>query len=302
MAAIKAARGGTPTIRLVHLSDLHLEAAPEQFCPGVEAVLERAAGLVRALAPDVLIATGDLTTFGGSRRHDLTLAKRWLEQFGVPYLALAGNHDLGASRERAARYPDTEAYEAVPFAATHFATVFGPRPVASLDLGPARLLTCSLRAGDPDGSVPALRQALAESGKPVILCGHYPLRPVREEGPLSAAGAPLTGGFLPEVATPLQTLVEDDPCIRLYLAGHVHVNSLRPVTDRCRQITAGGLGPGGSTLRCYTLTDTTVRYHTVLGPGPLEFWNRAAPAMGPYPPEYHLGNGEERSGEISLLR
>ncbi|MBX5466168.1 MAG: metallophosphoesterase [Firmicutes bacterium] len=284
-------------MRLVHLSDLHLEPAPEALFPGVEAVLDKAAAAVRALRPDLVVVTGDLTSFGGLRQSDLAQVKHWLDALDLPYVAIAGNHDLGASPERAARHPETEAYEPVPWAKTHFGQVFGKAPVVALDLGAVALVAFSLRAGDPDGTLPALRAALGRYAKPVILAGHYPLSPVRTAGPCGASSADATGSFLPELVKPLWPLVEAFPQVRLYLAGHVHVNSAKVFHCRCLQLTTGGLGPGASSLRILTATAQGIRYDTLIGPGPLGFWERLAPEMGPYDPAYHLGAPEERSGE-----
>ncbi|MCL6562517.1 MAG: metallophosphoesterase [Firmicutes bacterium] len=287
-------------VRIVQVSDLHIEAEPETMFPGVGRVLEEASEVIRALAPDLLVVTGDLTTFGSSRPRDLVLARQWLEQLDRPWVAIAGNHDLGSSPERALRHPETEAYEPLPLARTHFGTVFGPQPVSAVDLGAVEVVAFNLRAGDPDNTLPAIRQAVEQSAKPVILCGHYPLEPVRVGGPCSAEASQATGSFLPELATLVQPLVAQYDHIRLYLAGHVHVNSRLPLSPHCLQLTTGGLGPGASSLRVFTVAQGWVRYDTLLGPGPQGFWERVAPAMGPYPPAYHLGTSEEQGGEWRL--
>lgn len=72
--------------RILHVSDLHVGT-------GEDRQLEEAlAGLVERTAPDLLIASGDLTHRG--RRHQHERAHAILTSLGRPVLAVPGNHDL----------------------------------------------------------------------------------------------------------------------------------------------------------------------------------------------------------------
>jgi 3',5'-cyclic AMP phosphodiesterase CpdA len=72
--------------RILHVSDLHT-GTPE------DAQVERAlAGLVGRTAPDLVVASGDLTHRGRPAQHER--AHRLLAGLGPPVLAVPGNHDI----------------------------------------------------------------------------------------------------------------------------------------------------------------------------------------------------------------
>jgi 3',5'-cyclic AMP phosphodiesterase CpdA len=72
--------------RILHVSDLHFGARDDP-------VLERAlAGLVDRVAPELVIASGDLTHRGRRAEHEL--AANFLRRFEQPVLAVPGNHDI----------------------------------------------------------------------------------------------------------------------------------------------------------------------------------------------------------------
>jgi Icc protein len=284
-------------MRILHITDIHMEVPPERLNPGIGQVLDGAAELIHGEAPDFLFVTGDLTSHGSSEMDELVHARAWLDSLGVPYLAVAGNHDLGANAWRGERYPDAERYDPHPFADTNFGRTFDSRPVVVRDLGPIWAVGASVRAGDPDEVLPRLATVLADAKKPVVLLGHYPLAPTRSDGVLSRFGA---GDFIPDLVDPLTKLIRSHAAVKLYAAGHVHAVSARPLTAGCLQITAGGLGPGASAYRRYDVSASHLTYSTHLGPGPLGFWERYAPLEAPFPVDYHLGAPSERMGTVSL--
>ena len=72
--------------RILHVSDLHVGARGELSAPaGLAAWVER-------LAPELIIASGDLTHRGTSAQHDA--AAEILNGLGPPILAVPGNHDV----------------------------------------------------------------------------------------------------------------------------------------------------------------------------------------------------------------
>jgi 3',5'-cyclic AMP phosphodiesterase CpdA len=71
---------------LLHISDLHVGADEE---PEVEDALR---ALVTTAAPDLIVATGDLTHRGLPAQH--LRAAELLRGLGVPVLAVPGNHDI----------------------------------------------------------------------------------------------------------------------------------------------------------------------------------------------------------------
>jgi len=73
-------------IRLIHVSDLHVGGHEEQ---PIEPALRE---LVSRVAPQVILATGDLTHRGTPEQHERAAA--FLQSLGPPVLAVPGNHDI----------------------------------------------------------------------------------------------------------------------------------------------------------------------------------------------------------------
>jgi 3',5'-cyclic AMP phosphodiesterase CpdA len=73
--------------RIAHLSDLH--------CGGPyfeAALLDRAISEINELRPDMVICTGDLTTFGF--KHEYQMARQYLDQLNCDaFVVVPGNHD-----------------------------------------------------------------------------------------------------------------------------------------------------------------------------------------------------------------
>ena len=71
---------------LLHISDLHVGAGDEpQVEPGLRALIEQA-------APELIVATGDITHRGRRAQHEH--AATFLRGLGPPVLAVPGNHDI----------------------------------------------------------------------------------------------------------------------------------------------------------------------------------------------------------------
>jgi len=66
------------------MSDIHFGAQDEDALRAAERLIDTA-------CPDALIVCGDLTQRG--KRVEFRAARRWLDQFGLPSLVVAGNHD-----------------------------------------------------------------------------------------------------------------------------------------------------------------------------------------------------------------
>jgi 3',5'-cyclic AMP phosphodiesterase CpdA len=76
----------TATARILHVSDLHFGTRED---PAIEAALGT---LVELADPELIVASGDLAHRG--LREQLEGATRLLRSFGLPVLAVPGNHDL----------------------------------------------------------------------------------------------------------------------------------------------------------------------------------------------------------------
>lgn len=258
-------------VRIAHLSDLHMETSPETRMPGVRKALDEGARLVRHASPDFVIVSGDLTTYGSADPAQLRAAKEWLDSLGIPYLAVPGNHDLGANAKRGALFPDTEAFHLGGWLSTSFAQVFKQPPVVIHHVGPVRLIGLALRDGDPDGALADVQRELETSHQPTIIIGHYPLIPVQSEGILATFGS---DDYIPRTVQSLTALIHAYRHVFLYAAGHVHAVSVLPLFRGVVQITAGGFGPGPSQWWLYTASDTDFTFESREGAGAPTFWDR----------------------------
>jgi 3',5'-cyclic AMP phosphodiesterase CpdA len=72
--------------RILHVSDLHTGTRED---PHVEAALVQ---LIERVRPELIVASGDLTHRGRRDQHER--AARFLRSFGLPLLAIPGNHDI----------------------------------------------------------------------------------------------------------------------------------------------------------------------------------------------------------------
>ena len=73
-------------LRILHVSDLHAGSRDEVR---VEPALRE---LIDEVAPQLVIASGDLTHRGRPEQHDRAAA--FLKQLGPPVFAIPGNHDI----------------------------------------------------------------------------------------------------------------------------------------------------------------------------------------------------------------
>lgn len=284
------------SVKIVHLSDLHIEPEPEERFPGLMTRLATDRDRVNGLDADLVVVTGDITNFGSSRVADLLLAREWLGGLDAPFLAVAGNHDLGPVPHRGVRNPQSEAYHEGPFATSGYASVFGESPVTRAELPGLTMIGISLREDDPDGALELLEAELASASTPVILAGHYPVVPTREIDFSIEFG---TDDYIPRAAARLRELIEASPKVIAYLCGHVHLTSMRVIGDHCIQLSAGGLGSGASSYRVLELESDRLSYETLDGSGPAIFWEKEFAAARAVP-NFSAGEPVERSGAIDL--
>lgn len=78
-------------MRLIHVSDTHLSASHAYFADNWSVFREEMA----AARPGLLIHGGDLSFNGPAAETDLAYAGREIAALGLPWRAVAGNHDVG---------------------------------------------------------------------------------------------------------------------------------------------------------------------------------------------------------------
>ncbi|PSR27576.1 MAG: metallophosphoesterase [Sulfobacillus benefaciens] len=255
-------------LTIVHLSDLHWDTTLAGNLPEWENLCQA----LRIMHPDLVIITGDLSSTGSHDEQALLQVRFALDEMELEYLVVAGNHDLGANSLRGRQFPWTEAYEDVPWTHTHFYHVFRQPPVVRWNHLGVTILAFSIRQHDPDNTLALLESYLKTETAPVLAFGHYPLIPVSHEGPLATFGGhDYLGGTLDD----LHRLFSRFPQVQLYGCGHVHAASRRHLFNQTWQISAGAMGPGASQFWIYQVAEGQLAYFSVLGNGPLTFWEAA---------------------------
>jgi 3',5'-cyclic AMP phosphodiesterase CpdA len=192
--------------RLIHISDIHFGG---EMAPAVEAAL----AYVQAVAPDLIVVTGDLTLNG--RPREFRAAAAWRRRLPEPAVLTPGNHDtpywnlpLRALRpfDRYRRHigpTRSDGFDSPELAARMINTARGAQPRPDWSKGAIRLATV-------DSTITSLAARPARTLK-VVGC-HHPL--------MELQGAPVTGG-VHRGAKAAQQFAEGR--IDLVLTGHVHV-------------------------------------------------------------------------------
>ena len=86
------------TFRIAQISDAHLSADKPFFVGNFQRIGEA----LRAVRPDLVLNSGDISLSGKSNESDLAAARALHEAIGLPVRFLPGNHDLGDSQDLAA--------------------------------------------------------------------------------------------------------------------------------------------------------------------------------------------------------
>lgn len=74
-------------MKIVHISDLHFGRHDPELAESLAADIE-------AVAPDLLVASGDFTQIGS--HTEFAAARAFIDQLALPFIAVPGNHDIPA--------------------------------------------------------------------------------------------------------------------------------------------------------------------------------------------------------------
>ncbi|MCA3246370.1 MAG: metallophosphoesterase [Azospirillum sp.] len=158
------------TFRVAQISDTHLSPTKPHFVEN----FRRLAAHLRAVAPDLVVNTGDISLDGADSEADLRLARQMHDEIGLPWVAVPGNHDVGDDPATAKKQPlDTERV-------ARFGRVFGAGRF-SVDCPGWRLIGVNslLSGADIDEArvqLAFLREAVAEAkDRKIALFLHKPL-------------------------------------------------------------------------------------------------------------------------------
>lgn len=215
--------------RIAHLSDLHFGATD----PIVVAAL---AEELRADAPDLVIVSGDLTQ--AARSGEYAAAKRFLDGFPAPVLAVPGNHDVSPYRlverfldpwrawRHAVGQPPEWVWEDAEIGVVGVNTA--RRMGLYLDWSRGRIGTATL------GRAEARLRGLAP-GRFRIVVAHHPFLLPETAGPrLRAVGGAAR-------ALPILSALD----VRLVLSGHLHLGYLRQGPEVAAAAAAAGVQVAG---------------------------------------------------------
>jgi len=219
--------GETP-FTIAHISDLH--CGGPYFLPDL---LERAIAEVNELEPDIVVCSGDLTTFGF--KEEYAQAKSFLDGIDCPnFVVVPGNHD-----SRNVGY-------------VHFEELFGER-ISVLRVGPVAVVAVDSTEPDLDhGQIGRGRyrwieeQFRDDAGLRVFVCHHH-LLPV--------PGTGRERNVIYDAGDAIECLQRSG--VNLVLSGHKHV----PYAWRLENLfvintgTVSSLRLRGNTRPCYNIVE-----------------------------------------------
>ena len=186
---------------IAQISDCHLPASPQQNYRGINPLqnLKTLIKKVKALKPDLILASGDLSE-DGSRLSYETL-QRQLKSLNVPILALPGNHD------------DVDL----------LAEIFPGSPVDTIEVsvhGPWKIIRLnSCLPGKPEGRLS--EKTLLDLEKFLEQHGESPLLIVLHHQPISI-GSPWIDKYRLLDPEDFLSLIDQHPNVRAVVWGHIH--------------------------------------------------------------------------------
>jgi 3',5'-cyclic AMP phosphodiesterase CpdA len=226
--------GAGPRVTIAHLSDLH--CGEQHFEPNL---LERAIAEINDLAPEIVICSGDLTSFGF--RHEYQLARQYLDKIECDAVVVVpGNHD-----SRNVGY-------------VHFEELFGARNSVLRKAGVAVVAVDSTEPDLDHGQIGRGRygwieeQFAAEPADLRIFVLHHHLLPV--------PGTGRERNVVYDAGDALECLQRSH--VQLVLSGHKHV----PYAWRLEDLfvvntgTVSSLRLRGHTRPCYNLVEISGRH------------------------------------------
>jgi 3',5'-cyclic AMP phosphodiesterase CpdA len=219
------------TFTIAHLSDLH--CGGQYFVPGL---LERAISEINDLKPDIVVCSGDLTTFGF--KHEYEEARRYLDKVECQAMVvIPGNHD-----SRNVGY-------------VHFEEHFGERN-SVLRVGPVTVVAVDSTEPDLDhgqigrGRYRWIEEQFAEeaSSLRVFVCHHH-LLPV--------PGTGRERNVIYDAGDAIECLQRAG--VHLVLSGHKHVPYAWKLEDLfvVNTGTVSSLRLRGNTRPCYNVVEVS---------------------------------------------
>jgi len=244
---------------------------------------------IAALAPDAVVAKGDLTSTGTASEYEQFLAM-YAGAFGDRLIVTRGNHDNPAV---AAGLPASPPCQAVSLDGVILAVLDTSRP--------------GWAAGDVDADQAEWLDDLAVGAdRPVLIFGHHPLIVDDAELKQQFGEAALAGtGLIPAGAERLAAVIARRPSLVGYFAGHTHRNKLRhhPATGAVPwvEVACAKDFPGSwAEYRVFEGGILQVHRRIHARQEAIEWSERCRLMFGGFYPWYALGAIEDRCFEIPL--
>jgi Icc protein len=228
--------GKNGTFTIAHLSDIH--CGGPYFVPNL---MERALAEVNDLDPDIVVCSGDLTTFGFKQEY--AMAKEYLDRIHCKqFVVIPGNHD-----SRNVGY-------------VHFEEMFGPRN-SVLRVGGVTVVAVDSTEPDLDhgqigrGRYRWIEEQFAEPADLKIFVLHHHLLPV--------PGTGRERNIVYDAGDAIECLQRSG--VNLVLAGHKHV----PYAWRLENLfvvnagTVSSLRLRGNTRPCYNVIEVDDKHVSV---------------------------------------
>jgi 3',5'-cyclic AMP phosphodiesterase CpdA len=229
-------RGKNGAFTIAHLSDIH--CGGPYFVPNL---MERALAEINDLDPDIVICSGDLTTFGFKQEY--AMAKEYLDRIRCEqFVVIPGNHD-----SRNVGY-------------VHFEEMFGPRN-SVLRVGGVTVVAVDSTEPDLDhgqigrGRYRWIEEQFAEDAELKIFVLHHHLLPV--------PGTGRERNIVYDAGDAIECLQRSG--VDLVLAGHKHV----PYAWRLENLfvvnagTVSSLRLRGNTRPCYNVVEIEDKHVSV---------------------------------------
>jgi 3',5'-cyclic AMP phosphodiesterase CpdA len=196
---------------IVHLSDLHFgRVDPKRVPPLVEAV--------RAIAPDLVAVSGDLTQ--RARRSEFLQARLFLDQLPFPTIVVPGNHDVPLYNIAARFLSPLRSYRR--YIARDLEPVFVDEEIIAVGLNSARsTLSGGGRLNQGQARRAAERLGAAAAHLIRVVVTHHPFELPRGHGEEHRIGRS-------RMAMEQLARVGAD----LFLAGHLHVSHVAHTAER----------------------------------------------------------------------
>jgi 3',5'-cyclic AMP phosphodiesterase CpdA len=197
---------------VVHLSDLHFGRVDPRLVPPLVQT-------IRAIAPDLIAVSGDLTQ--RARRSQFVQARAFLQQLAFPQVIVPGNHDIPLFNLPARLLNPLAGY--LRYIASDLVPVFADEEMIVVGLNSARAVPFSGSGRLNEAQVQHAAARLASAATPVvkIIVTHHPF-----DLPEGRGEEHLIGRSRMAMEQLAQAGAD------LFLAGHLHVSHVGQTAER----------------------------------------------------------------------